>query len=365
MEPSILPKPVLCHLEECGVSVHQVLEKVVTHGCEELLNCQTFSSSEAELASLRDCILTLTHLVGSFQAKLDLNGCSEQVLDEIIGPCLTILSETTHNVSHFVSALQTLVISLFTTSIKDNVMHLLVNLFGKIISCLSSPNESSMACPKFVFSFLSGVLLGIDLDSLEDDVIGSGVLYQKILELLKLSDSKMFFTLASCVVPRFITTNHTGRVAEVWSLIESAHNQSLSIEHTQSEFVLTLLCCFRDVLIYHDKSSPFSSPFPKAVLACSPILDIRKEHVFWTIIQDGLVSSESFSRKRSMYLLHCVLVSVEESVGELVSENDVFWWACQYTATLKRVWDDLVLLLETMEEKQVHNNYYYSLVIRL
>ena len=42
---------------------------------------------------------------------------------------------------------------------------------------------------------------------------------------------------------------------------------------------------------------------------------------------------------------------------EVVSEGGVFWWRCQNDVQLTEVWDDLILLLQTMEEKQVQKGY--------
>lgn len=42
--------------------------------------------------------------------------------------------------------------------------------------------------------------------------------------------------------------------------------------------------------------------------------------------------------------------------GEVVSEGGVFWWREECEGVLRVVWEDLVLLLHTMEEKQVSNH---------
>ena len=48
-----------------------------------------------------------------------------------------------------------------------------------------------------------------------------------------------------------------------------------------------------------------------------------------------------------------VLLSVRGGGRELVSEGGVFWWRVKSEGVLGEAWDDLVLLLHTMEEKQV------------
>lgn len=42
-----------------------------------------------------------------------------------------------------------------------------------------------------------------------------------------------------------------------------------------------------------------------------------------------------------------------EGGGDVMSEGGVFWWKREYEDVLSTVWEDLVLLLHTMEEKQV------------
>lgn len=46
-----------------------------------------------------------------------------------------------------------------------------------------------------------------------------------------------------------------------------------------------------------------------------------------------------------------------ESGGEVMSEGGVFWWRKECEDVLSAVWEDLVLLLHTMEEKQVRACY--------
>lgn len=59
-----------------------------------------------------------------------------------------------------------------------------------------------------------------------------------------------------------------------------------------------------------------------------------------------------------MSVLLRVLCSVRsESVGEVMSEGGVFWWRRDCEDVLSAVWEDLVLLLHTMEEKQVRASY--------
>jgi hypothetical protein len=55
-----------------------------------------------------------------------------------------------------------------------------------------------------------------------------------------------------------------------------------------------------------------------------------------------------------MYLLDRVLSSVKGGGGEVMSEGGVFWWRRECEVVLSAVWEDVVLVLHTLEEKQLH-----------
>ena len=203
----------------------------------------------------------------------------------------------------------------------------------------------------------------------DDD--GLSGLFEALLKLVINCDSGAhFFLICSTLLPKFITATGDGklqRLERIWDLIGAVHSNKTTVESNKMELVLTLLCCFHDVFIVHDDCSPFTTSFPTDLFKATgyrTLLDLRKEDIFWAIVQEGLTSSDPLSRKRCMYLLHCVLVSVqkvgrggdgrgEESVS---SGNWVFWWAAGSTKRLTAVWNDLVLVLETLEEKQVRSN---------
>ena len=49
-----------------------------------------------------------------------------------------------------------------------------------------------------------------------------------------------------------------------------------------------------------------------------------------------------------------VLSSVRGGGKEVMSEGGVFWWCSEYEDELCAVWEDVVLVLHTLEEKQLH-----------
>lgn len=87
---------------------------------------------------------------------------------------------------------------------------------------------------------------------------------------------------------------------------------------------------------------------------------------FWAIIQAGLVSVELSHRKLAMYLLKRLVdtcnkncCSVSSAQYECHSHQSsleglpLFWWAPGSAAQLSVIWEDFILLVETLEEKQV------------
>ena len=78
---------------------------------------------------------------------------------------------------------------------------------------------------------------------------------------------------------------------------------------------------------------------------------------FWEIIQQGLVLNEPLTRKRSMYLLKRALDLLDKQPCDLLvlSEkgNHIFYWSCDKKDSLMSIWRDYVLLMETLDEKQV------------
>lgn len=78
---------------------------------------------------------------------------------------------------------------------------------------------------------------------------------------------------------------------------------------------------------------------------------------FWEIIQKGLVLNEPLSRKRAMYLLKRALDLLDKQPSDLsvMSEKGccIFYWSSGKKESLMSTWQDFVLLMETLDEKQV------------
>ena len=80
---------------------------------------------------------------------------------------------------------------------------------------------------------------------------------------------------------------------------------------------------------------------------------------FWQILQAGMFHQNALTRKRTVYLLKRLLdiiekdqtsvpITIEQNKGELL-----FFWNSKFTPDFVKTWQELFLLYETLEEKQV------------
>ncbi|XP_049927693.1 probable methyltransferase TARBP1 [Epinephelus moara] len=146
--------------------------------------------------------------------------------------------------------------------------------------------------------------------------------------------------------------------AKLTSILKLILDDLCSWHSTDSTPVVTeraLLCltALSDHLLkphYLPSSSSSSS-------SCEP--DPRLSLQFWRMVQDGLTHRDSLSRKRALYLLKmCVALSEEEGVDCPVSPSEedeiLFKWAPNRSKLLREFWEDYALVMETLEENQVH-----------
>nr|XP_046257205.1 probable methyltransferase TARBP1 isoform X2 [Scatophagus argus] len=118
-----------------------------------------------------------------------------------------------------------------------------------------------------------------------------------------------------------------------------------------TERALLCLTALSDHLLKPHSQSPSSSP-PSS---CDPRLSLQ----FWRMVQDGLTHRDSVSRKRALYLLKkSVALSEEDSVDCSLSpsgqDETLFRWTPNRSKLLREFWEDYVLVMETLEENQVH-----------
>jgi hypothetical protein len=81
--------------------------------------------------------------------------------------------------------------------------------------------------------------------------------------------------------------------------------------------------------------------------------DVTKENIFWKMLQSGLTSVDSLVRKRALYLMKRAVDSICQNCTSLSFHypDAVFWWD---PTDSSKVWEQFFLVIETLEEKQVH-----------
>ncbi|GFR98332.1 tRNA (guanosine(18)-2'-O)-methyltransferase [Elysia marginata] len=81
---------------------------------------------------------------------------------------------------------------------------------------------------------------------------------------------------------------------------------------------------------------------------------------FWSTIQAGLVSSEPLHRKLAVYLIKRLIDTCEKNdcTVNVIHRPDmrapIFWWSSAAKKQLSALWEDFILIIEVLEEKQVH-----------
>ena len=214
----------------------------------------------------------------------------------------------------------------------------------------------------FALKFLQQVLSDADpslRDSAADPVLALAMesIFTSVVSLLEALPLRLCHFACSTILPRFLKERRRAnqRLVTLWNLVCRAHSASDdgSTECGSTNLAFTILCCLcqsfltMDPLGIADPAQAESEPRP---------LDIRASSELWSIIQNGLMSQDSLNHKRSMFLLHHCIESVEGGLA-VSSPGSVFWWEMESQQELEQTWKDFCLLIDTLEEKQVRNTH--------
>ena len=176
--------------------------------------------------------------------------------------------------------------------------------------------------------------------------------FEGLLVSIKSADVTGCYHVISLLLPCLVVREHSRRIKEIWEFICRVWMSSVTTELRAVDVVLTLLCCLSDWFLP-------TCPHQPGTVQPSEDLDVCREKEFWKIVQYGLTDRDPLARKRCRYLMARVLSLVKEPKyeGDFCSEGEVFWWATkedeQGVREVTEVWEGLLLLLETLEEKQV------------
>lgn len=291
------------------------------------------------------------------------------IIKDVIVPYLTtVSSETSHQPPPSLKAIANLFADLLCRStlgveLVENVLVPLMTALGTRESVQlqanfkdTSPIQGGPLDPWLVLVMQQAIFQPRVTALLEAQVGGGkamAALFSHSLQLFKSLPAVCCQLLASSLLPLYITQESAREsVEQLWKMVEEVHEGRVPVVCGKTEIIQTILCCFSDLLIGRDSRSPFASLFHTSLLCALPGRDIREEEVFLTIVQEGLVSSEPLERKRSRYLIHRMTASTD-GLEKLVSQDWTFWWDKEHDTALRTIWSDVILLLETLEEKTV------------
>uniref|UniRef100_A0A8C1KU42 tRNA (guanosine(18)-2'-O)-methyltransferase TARBP1 n=1 Tax=Cyprinus carpio TaxID=7962 RepID=A0A8C1KU42_CYPCA len=131
---------------------------------------------------------------------------------------------------------------------------------------------------------------------------------------------------------------------QIWDDLLSWHQR----DQTESVSARVLLCL--TALSDHLYSSETSQTRP----------DPRRSQRFFRAVQTGLTHKDSVTRKRALYLLtRCVALAEIKKEDVFTSEEPntdeiLFRWTPEKKQLLRDFWEDYALVLETLEENQIH-----------
>lgn len=193
-----------------------------------------------------------------------------------------------------------------------------------LVDCLSNTySRADVACSEVSDHILSGIKNILSTD--EDPVVGTilMVLLPKISE--KLSN-----------------TNKLQK--EMWTVIESCFSTTQQPDSSRSRAFM-LLCGMVDIFF------PASS-------GCQPfVVSILQTSDFWSRLQLGFLHPDQLTRKRVLFLFRRIL----DCTSQTFDHSDVGCWQSfplfesKNQNKMQDIWNEFLLIIETLEEKQVSN----------
>ena len=177
-------------------------------------------------------------------------------------------------------------------------------------------------------------------------------IFNSVMQLISVADNNTVGNVIGLLLPKLLGKGDAQlrrQIQELWHLaidVFEQHGQKTfqcKIIVELSERPSLLLCGLADFL------------FPVTGFGTLS-LDLFADFRFWTMLQASLFSRSLLTRKRGMYMLKRIL-DIAESGNQAINvdgkETSLFWWESSERTALFKLWQDVILLLETLEEKQV------------
>ncbi|XP_067901541.1 probable methyltransferase TARBP1 isoform X2 [Heterodontus francisci] len=178
--------------------------------------------------------------------------------------------------------------------------------------------------------------------------IGTEELLSLVLTTVKLGEDSVASRMVTGVIPALLLNPGSSEqkcptVKDVWDRVKRWERTS-----TVSRVLLLLSSLPHQLLLCTGDRSP-----PET-------FDLRTCPEFWEVVQMGLVQPNSTSRKRAMYLLKRA-VDVSNTLKSQIClqyqagcDSCLFWWSGENSTQLVQLWENYILIMETLEENQVH-----------
>ena len=339
-------------LKESGVSVETLLNNAIRQSIEDLSVGSSFEAAKIEkrFNSIL-AYLSTAPLISSDNAN--------ELVSKACVPCLMRLSlreQTDKSIIQCLSKILSLLLQKCLLQTRLEILSQLLVLAKATDIAIQGPlsgekqDKKSLVDVRVLVHLISLVFAQIDNSVLEADEEARHVsshLFECLLLFLHDADKALCYQLCSGILPHFIVRAASGldRLTRLWNLVTAVYENNINIEMNPLDLALTVLCCFVGQFL------GCSSDGTNSVL-----LELKTSSFFWSVIQDGLGHSDPLNRKRSSFLLQQSLKSVlSRNTYEFTTSDNIFWWKAQYESELKAIWEATVLLLETLEEKQVYS----------
>ncbi|KAJ4440705.1 hypothetical protein ANN_08853, partial [Periplaneta americana] len=132
-------------------------------------------------------------------------------------------------------------------------------------------------------------------------------------------------------------TNDDHLIKSIWTnIITNFNNKAIDLSNTFQTLCILIEFC----LSYGSKNIQIG-------------VSIAEDNYFWNILQQGLTHSDPLVRKQALYLMKrtCDGICQNKIAVNVLCRSAVFKWN---PADSNRIWEQLFLVMETLEEKQVH-----------
>lgn len=293
-------------LEDSTVSIVQLMNNVVCRAAERLQNkteldhvtttndlhtvCLLLrqadeSGKDIDQKNLTDTVLKLLHFVCIPYLDILFQDCTSHILTfPVVAETLASMIKNKHLISDIaVNVLRDCLCPLLTSDVSKDSIEQLESLTTFLCHVFSNVTPSS-------------------LHSIPNCSEQLSVIFPHLISLLDHAPTTICHHLLTSLLPIFIT-HDTQYVRAVWSMVRDVWCGRRLVELHPLIMSLAILCCFSDVLIARDNSSPFITRFPSEIADLCPLLDVRADGVLWEVLGAGLRSNDPLDRKRSMYLL--------------------------------------------------------------